>query len=112
MGTAQVTDLAGMGDMTVLRQIAAHLDGWSDLRTRVATEGVGWPSVRQRDRRRHQGQLPHAAHRAGDRLTLAGPVVLQGDGVGGLLDASGDQASPGHVGQHPDELVAHPDLRA
>jgi hypothetical protein len=30
--------------MTVLRQIAAHLDGWSDLRTRVATD-AGWPSV-------------------------------------------------------------------
>ena len=30
--------------MTVLRQIAAHLDGWSDLRTRVATH-AGWPSV-------------------------------------------------------------------
>jgi hypothetical protein len=44
-GTTRVTDLAGMRDMTVLRQIAAHLDGWSGLRTRVATEDVGWPSV-------------------------------------------------------------------
>jgi hypothetical protein len=34
-----------MRDMTVLRQIAAHLDGWSDLRARVATEDVSWPSV-------------------------------------------------------------------
>jgi hypothetical protein len=31
--------------MTVLRQIAAHLDGWSDLRTRVATDHAGWPGV-------------------------------------------------------------------
>jgi hypothetical protein len=34
-----------MRDMTVLRQVAAHLDGWSDLRARVATEDVSWPSV-------------------------------------------------------------------
>jgi hypothetical protein len=34
-----------MRDMTVLRQIAAHLDGWSNLRARVATEEVNWPSV-------------------------------------------------------------------
>jgi hypothetical protein len=33
-----------MRDLTVLRQLAAHLDGWSDLRARVATE-VDWPSV-------------------------------------------------------------------
>jgi hypothetical protein len=33
-----------MRDLTVLRQLAAHLDGWSDLRARVATEG-DWPSV-------------------------------------------------------------------
>jgi hypothetical protein len=44
-GTTQATDLAGMRDMTVLRQIAAHLDGWSDLRTRVAADHAGWPSV-------------------------------------------------------------------
>ena len=31
--------------MTVLRQIAAHLDGWSDLRTRVTTEDLDWPGV-------------------------------------------------------------------
>lgn len=30
--------------MTVLRQVAAHLDGWSGLRAEVATE-VSWPSV-------------------------------------------------------------------
>jgi hypothetical protein len=34
-----------MRDMTVLRQIAAHLDGWSDLSARVTTEDVDWPSV-------------------------------------------------------------------
>ena len=34
-----------MRDMTVLRQIAVHLDGWSDLRARVATEDISWPSV-------------------------------------------------------------------
>jgi hypothetical protein len=34
-----------MRDMTVLRQIAAHLDGWSDLRTRVTTEDLDWPGV-------------------------------------------------------------------
>jgi hypothetical protein len=33
-----------MRDLTVLRQLAAHLDGWSDLRARVGTE-VDWPSV-------------------------------------------------------------------
>jgi hypothetical protein len=33
-----------MRDLTVLNQLAAHLDGWSDLRARVATE-VDWPSV-------------------------------------------------------------------
>ena len=33
-----------MRDLTVLRQLAAHLDGWSDLRARLATE-VDWPSV-------------------------------------------------------------------
>jgi hypothetical protein len=33
-----------MRDLTVLRQLAAHLDGWSDLHARVATE-VDWPSV-------------------------------------------------------------------
>jgi hypothetical protein len=27
-----------MRDLTVLSQLAAHLDGWSDLRARVATE--------------------------------------------------------------------------
>jgi hypothetical protein len=31
-----------MRDLTVLSQLAAHLDGWSDLRARVATE-VDWP---------------------------------------------------------------------
>jgi hypothetical protein len=34
-----------MRDLTVLRQIAAHLDGWSDLRAQVATGDVDWPSV-------------------------------------------------------------------
>jgi hypothetical protein len=33
-----------MRDLTVLSQLAAHLNGWSDLRARVATE-VDWPSV-------------------------------------------------------------------
>ena len=33
-----------MRDVTVLRQIAAHLDGWSGLRARVETDG-DWPSV-------------------------------------------------------------------
>lgn len=33
-----------MRDLTVLRQLAAHLDGWSGLRAWVATE-VDWPSV-------------------------------------------------------------------
>jgi hypothetical protein len=33
-----------MRDLTVLSQLAAHLDGWSDLRARVDTE-VDWPSV-------------------------------------------------------------------
>jgi hypothetical protein len=36
---------AEMRDMTVLRQVAAHLDGWSGLRARVTTEDVSWPSV-------------------------------------------------------------------
>jgi hypothetical protein len=43
-GAAPATDPAGVRDMTVLRQIAAHLDGWGGLRTRVATDGA-WPSV-------------------------------------------------------------------
>ncbi len=34
-----------MRDLTVLRQIAAHLDGWSDLRAQVVTEDISWPSV-------------------------------------------------------------------
>ena len=34
-----------MRDLTVLSQLAAHLDGWSDLRAQVTTE-VDWPSVR------------------------------------------------------------------
>jgi hypothetical protein len=34
-----------MRDMTVLYQIAAHLDGWSNLRARAVTEEVSWPSV-------------------------------------------------------------------
>src|SRR4029453_7813501 len=33
-----------MRDLTVLSQLAAHLDGWSDLRARTATE-ADWPSV-------------------------------------------------------------------
>jgi len=33
-----------MRDLTVLSQLAAHLDGWSDLRARLATE-ADWPSV-------------------------------------------------------------------
>ena len=33
-----------MRDMTVLRQIAAHLDGWGGLRARVDTDG-DWPGV-------------------------------------------------------------------
>jgi hypothetical protein len=33
-----------MRDLTVLSQLTAHLNGWSDLRARVATE-VDWPSV-------------------------------------------------------------------
>ncbi len=37
-------------------------------------------------------------------------VVVEGDGVGGLLDATGGQAPPGQVGQQADEQVAHPDL--
>jgi pimeloyl-ACP methyl ester carboxylesterase len=50
---------------------------------------------------------PHRRPRAG-----SDPVVPQGDGVGGLLDPAGDQALPRHVGQHADELVAHPHLPA
>lgn len=34
-----------MRDITVLRQIAAHLDGWGGVRAQVVTEGVSWPSV-------------------------------------------------------------------
>jgi hypothetical protein len=34
-----------MRDLTVLRQVAAHLDGWSDLRAQVASGDVDWPSV-------------------------------------------------------------------
>jgi hypothetical protein len=34
-----------MRDLSVLRQIVAHLDGWSDLRAQVVTEDIGWPSV-------------------------------------------------------------------
>jgi hypothetical protein len=33
-----------MRDLTVLSQLTAHLNGWSDLRARVATE-ADWPSV-------------------------------------------------------------------
>jgi hypothetical protein len=45
-GNTRATDpCAGMRDMTVLRQIAAHLDGWSDLRTRVTTDDLDWPGV-------------------------------------------------------------------
>jgi hypothetical protein len=33
-----------MRDVTVLRQIAAHLDGWGGLHARVDTDG-DWPSV-------------------------------------------------------------------
>lgn len=35
----------GMRDLTVLRQIVAHLDGWSDLRAQVVTERISWPGV-------------------------------------------------------------------
>jgi hypothetical protein len=34
-----------MRDMTVLRQTAAHLDGWSDLRAQAMTGDDGWPGV-------------------------------------------------------------------
>jgi hypothetical protein len=33
-----------MRDVTVLRQIAAHLDGWERLHARVVTDG-DWPGV-------------------------------------------------------------------
>jgi hypothetical protein len=54
---------------------------------------------------------PHPGDGATPRLT-DGRVVPQGDGVDGLVDAAGDQVPPGHVGQHPDGLVAQPDLPA
>jgi hypothetical protein len=35
-----------MRDLTVLRQVAAHLDGWSGLHAHAVTEDVAYPSVR------------------------------------------------------------------
>jgi hypothetical protein len=46
-----------MRDLTVLRQVAAHLDGWNGLRAEVATD-VNWPSVHvTRGRSGGAGQL-------------------------------------------------------
>jgi hypothetical protein len=66
-----------MRDLTVLRQVAAHLDGWSDLRARVSAADVDWPSVHVARVTSGTGaELWHAAHRARGRLT--GPVCTLG----------------------------------
>jgi hypothetical protein len=59
--------------MTVLRQVAAHLDGWSDLRA----EGVTWPSV----------------HVAGSGASVLWQCV-QDRWTGQVFDAGGELAEP------------------
>ena len=63
--------------MTVLRQIAAHLDGWSGLRTRVATEDVAWPSV----------HVARAGSATGAQLWLC----VRGRWTGQLFDDGGSE---------------------
>ena len=65
-----------------------------------------------RDRILAAAQTASAPAAGAARVPASGPVVPQGDGVDRLLDAAGDQLLPGHVGQHPDGLVAQPHLRA
>jgi hypothetical protein len=95
-GTARATDLAGMRDMTVLRQIAAHLDGWSDLRTHVTTDHVDWPSVHvTRSSSGTGAQLWQCVH---DRWT---GHLLDDDGAGELVatiqTSIGEDASASEV---------------
>jgi hypothetical protein len=62
---------AKVRDLTVLRQIAHHLDGWSGLNAQIVTEGVAWPGVQvqagggaqtwQCEHDRWTGQVLHAA---------------------------------------------------
>jgi hypothetical protein len=76
-GATPATDPAGVRDMTVLRQIAAHLDGWSGLRTRVTTDSLDWPGVHvTRSRSRTGAQVWRCVH---DRWTAH---LLDGDEAG------------------------------
>jgi hypothetical protein len=82
--------------MTVLRQIAAHLDGWSGLRTRVATDHAGWPGVHVARAGAATGAQSWQCVR--DRWTAH---LFDGDGSGGpvatIHTGIGDDASASEV---------------
>ena len=86
-----------MRDITVLRQVAAHLDGWSDLKAWVVTEQVSWPAVFvSRQRAKNGDQLWRCVAR-----TWEGQVYDYGD-VGGEPVATiettiGEEASASEV---------------
>jgi hypothetical protein len=82
-----------MRDMTVLRQIAAHLDGWSDLRTRVTTD-LDWPSVHVTRGGGTAAQVWRCVH---DRWT--GHLLRDGTGepVATIQTSIGEDASASEV---------------
>jgi hypothetical protein len=84
-----------MRDLTVLRQLAAHLDGWGALRAQVVTDR-DWPSVRV------AADGPEGAAlvwRCVDRWWAGQLVEAGGDGepVATIQTGIGAEASAGEV---------------
>jgi hypothetical protein len=80
-----------MRDLTVLRQIAHDLDGWSGVHAQVVTEDVAWPSVHVQAQEGAQAwQCIHDRWAA--QLLDAGGVV-----IATIETTIGDDASAGEV---------------
>jgi hypothetical protein len=85
-----------MRDVTVLRQIAAHLDGWSNLRARVATDEVSWPSVHLSGGPGAGSQLWQCVRDCWTGQLFEGPDAV-GEPVATVHTAIGEDASASEV---------------
>jgi hypothetical protein len=81
-----------MRDLSVLRQIAAHLDGWAGLRARLVTDDVSWPGVQVQARGGAQTWQCVRDRWAGQVLDAAG-----GAPVATIETSIGDDADAGEV---------------
>jgi hypothetical protein len=62
-------------DMTVLRQLTHHLDGWGGRQAQVVTEGVAWPGVRLQTEGRAQTWQCERDRWTGHVLDAAGAPI-------------------------------------